>query len=105
MHELRNFCHSHGSGCHLAAEEDYALHVALIVLVRRDARRGLLDRGEVLEARDLIEPFLLGLGEHGLLDENRLGDAAASGERRVRQAQDAAPVNAAHRSTAKHTSE
>ena len=50
--------------------------------------RGLLDRGEVLEARDLVEPLLLGLGEHGLLDEHRLGNAAASRERRFGQAQD-----------------
>ena len=66
---------------------------------------GLLDRGEVLETRGLVEPFLLGLGEHGLLDEHRLGDAAASRERRFGQAQDSVPVDAAHRSTTKHTSE
>ena len=102
MHELRHLGHRHGPGCHLATEEDDALHV---VLVRRDARRGLLDRGEVLEARDLVEPLLLGLGEHGLLDEHRLGNAAASRERRFGQAQDSVPVDAAHRSTAKHTNE
>ena len=83
MNKLCYLCHGHDSCGHLAAEEDDAFYVVLIVLVWRDTRRGFLDRSKVLKACDLFEPFLLSLGEHSLFDEHRFVDAATSSERRI----------------------
>ena len=76
-----------------------------IVDHRRNVGRRLLDRGEVRKRAHLVEDLLLGLGEQGLANQNCLWYAAPTRQGGLRQAKDAVPLQGAHRSTTRLTSE
>ena len=104
MQEPCDLRHGLRVSLHLAAEEDDALDVVLLVHPREHLGGALGNGCKVLQPAHLVERPLLVLGEHRAAREHGLGDAPSAGVCRPGQPEYVLPARA-HLSTTKLTRE